>query len=53
MPLTFTAPIEQVPEQFVVTYQPRKVRPAIEMFTTSCFPPMQTAEAIECPRSSE
>ena len=45
MPLTFTAPIEQVPEPFVVAYQSPEVGPAVKVFASDYFPPMQAAEA--------
>lgn len=45
MPLTFTAPIEQVPEPFVVAYQSPEVGPAVKVFASGYFPPMQAAEA--------
>jgi hypothetical protein len=43
MPLTFTAPIEQVPEPAVVAFQPPDVRSTFEARKTGRFPPLRTA----------
>ena len=45
MPLTFTAPIEQVPEPAVVAFQPPDVRSTFEARKTGRFPPLRTASA--------
>lgn len=45
MPLTFTAPIEQVPEPAVVAFQPFDVRSTFEVRKTGGFPPLRTATA--------
>ena len=44
MPLTFTAPIEQVPEPIVLALQPPDVR-STEALTTGWFRSLRTAEA--------
>jgi hypothetical protein len=45
MPLTFTAPIEQVPEPAVVAFHPPDNRSAFEVRKTGGFPPLTTATA--------
>jgi hypothetical protein len=45
MPLTFTAPIEQVPEAIVGAFRPPDARPSVEVPTTGYFPPPRIIEA--------
>ena len=45
MPLTFTAPIEQVPEPIVGAFRPPDFRPTVEVPITGYFPPPRTTEA--------
>lgn len=45
MPLTFTAPIEQVPEPAVVAFQPPDVRSTFEVRKTGGLSPLRTATA--------
>jgi hypothetical protein len=49
MPLTFTAPIEQVPEPTVGVFKPPDVRFTVEMLTSAYFPPPRTVEADRIP----
>jgi hypothetical protein len=44
MPLTFTAPIEQVPDLIIVAFQAREIGSAAKVSATSYNPPLQTAE---------
>ena len=49
MPLTFTAPIEQVAEPTVGAFQPPDAKFTVDLLTTSYLPPARAAEADRYP----